>query len=501
MINIENLPDNFESKIVDGVDSQMLSRYGILTGYINDKPVLVLPDENFTEALFFASKFGLPLYKTDKFKYEKHKTTELEQIKEESKNIKLEANSDFVDEDFNLKDFLKHSNDILSDEESAPIIKFVNSLFYQAIKNRASDIHIEAKEFGGLIRFRIDGALQEYLTIDKNLVSPIINRLKVISHLDIAEKRIAQDGRTQVLIAGKTLDIRVSILPTYYGERIVMRILSHASETPSLNQLGFNENVIKSLAKLLAYSYGIILVTGPTGSGKSTTLHACLKEIADPNKNLMSIEDPVEYKSDYVNQIQVNEKVGLTFASGLRSILRQDPDIVMVGEIRDPETAKIAVQAALTGHLTLSTLHTNDSISAIARLIDMGVENYLLLSTILGVLAQRLVRVLCDDCKTQSIITPEAAEVLGLKANTVVYNACGCDSCGQTGYVGRTVISEFFVLDGEIRNFIKNNSSTHQIKEFMKNRQMKTLLDDINELVMSGKTSTNEAIRVGVMEI
>lgn len=501
MINIQNLPDGFEPKTVEDIDSHTLSRYGILTGYVNSAPVLVLPEENFTEALFFASKLGLPIYKTDKSKYEKYKTAELEQIKEESQNIKLTDSSDFIEEDFNLKDFLKHSNDILSDEESAPIIKFVNSLFYQAIKNRASDIHIEAKEFGGLIRFRIDGALQEYLTIDKNLISPIINRLKVISHLDIAEKRVAQDGRTHVLIAGKTLDIRVSILPTYYGERIVMRILSHASETPSLNQLGFNDEVIKNLSKLLSFSYGIILVTGPTGSGKSTTLHACLKEIADPNKNLMSIEDPVEYKSDYVNQIQVNEKVGLTFASGLRSILRQDPDIVMVGEIRDSETAKIAVQAALTGHLTLSTLHTNDSISAIARLIDMGVENYLLLSTILGVLAQRLVRVLCDDCKIKTTIAPESAEILGLEKNISVYSACGCNKCGQTGYVGRTVISEFFVLDSEIRNFIKNNSSTHQIKEFMKKREMKTLLDDINKLVVNGKTSVNEAIRVGVMEI
>jgi general secretion pathway protein E len=312
---------------------------------------------------------------------------------------------------------------------------------------------------------------------------------------------VPQDGRTQVLIAGKTLDIRVSIIPTYYGERVVMRLLSHASDAPSLSELGFKEEIVKDIEKLLSYSYGIILVTGPTGSGKSTTLHACMKQIADPHKNLISIEDPVEYKSERVNQIQVNDKVGLSFAIGLRSILRQDPDVVMVGEIRDAETARISTQAALTGHLTLSTLHTNDSISAIARLIDMGVENYLILSTLLGVLAQRLIRVLCPHCKEEANILPEQAELLGLAHGIKVYNGVGCDECNHTGYKGRVAICELFVIDNDIRTFIKDNGTTHQVKQFMKKRGMRMLLDDVADMVASGETSPAEAIRVGVMEI
>lgn len=404
------------------------------------------------------------------------------------------------DEELNLAEFLRNSSDILTSEESAPIIKFVNALFYQAIKKNSSDIHIEMHEFKGEVRFRIDGILVKHIELDKSILNLVISRIKVISNIDISEKRIPQDGRTQVKIAKRTLDIRVSVLPTYYGERVVMRILMDSEQIPTLQELGFDEDVVGVLNDVLKYSHGIILVTGPTGSGKSTSLHAFLQKLTSPEKNIITVEDPVEYKADNINQIQVNAKVGLTFASGLRSILRQDPDIVMVGEIRDTETASIATQAALTGHLVLSTLHTNNATSSIARLVDMKVEPFLISSSLLGVLAQRLVRVLCPKCKQEIPLDEEYAKEFGLPSNAKVCKAEGCKHCNYTGYSGRRAIGEIFILDDEVKTLLKNTTNDHQIRQLVKQKGFITLSQKLKTLVLEGETSMEEAIRVGIKD-
>ncbi|MDR1460723.1 MAG: Flp pilus assembly complex ATPase component TadA [Campylobacteraceae bacterium] len=413
------------------------------------------------------------------------------------KNAEEEAS---VDENMNLTEFLRNSGDILTSEESAPIIKFVNSLFYQAIKKRSSDIHIEMHEFKGEIRFRIDGVLTKHIELEKNILNLVISRIKVISNLDISEKRIPQDGRTQIKIAGRTLDIRVSILPVYYGERVVMRILMDSTQIPSLLELGFTDDLIDGLNDILQYSHGIILVTGPTGSGKSTTLHSFLQRLASSEKNIITIEDPVEYKTNNINQIQVNSKVGLTFAAGLRSILRQDPDIVMVGEIRDNETASIATQAALTGHLVLSTLHTNNATAAITRLVDMKIEPFLISSTLLAVLAQRLVRLLCPHCKTEDKIAEDYANQFSIEKDTVIYKANGCKKCGYTGYIGRQAVGELLVMNDEIKTILKTTTNDYQIRSFSRENGMVFLSHRLRQLLYDGKISLDEAIRIGIKD-
>ncbi|MCK4737463.1 MAG: Flp pilus assembly complex ATPase component TadA [Sulfurimonas sp.] len=402
------------------------------------------------------------------------------------------------DEDISLTDFLRTSSDILTSEESAPIIKFVNALFYQAVKKRASDIHIETQEKRGEVRFRIDGMLSKNVDLDKKIVSLIVSRIKVISNLDISEKRIPQDGRTQIKIAGNTLDIRVSILPTFYGERVVMRLLMQSSQIPQIDELGFNSELIYDVKKLLRYSHGIILVTGPTGSGKTTSLHSFLREVEAPEKNLITVEDPVEYKSDNIAQIQVNEKVGLTFASALRSILRQDPDVIMIGEIRDEETASIAVRAALTGHLVFSTLHTNSAAATISRLADMKVEPFLISSSLLGILAQKLVRVLCDECKEEDAIAENFAEDYSLPLDAKIFKAKGCKSCNYSGYIGRRPVGELLVIDDKIKDLLKTTIDEHSIKTALEAEGLKTTSLELNKMLLSGETSLDEAIRIGL---
>ena len=442
-----------------------------------------------------------PIVFLDEESYERlfNKFLELKTDKELSsidKNAEEEAGS----EDINLTEFLRNSGDILTSEESAPIIKFVNSLFYQAIKKRSSDIHIEIHEFKGEVRYRIDGILTKHIELDKSILNLVISRIKVISNLDISEKRVPQDGRTQIKIAGRVLDIRVSILPTYYGERVVMRILMDSTHIPTLEELGFEKDLIDELNSILEYSYGIILVTGPTGSGKSTTLHSFLQKLSTPQKNIITIEDPVEYKTNNINQIQVNTKVGLSFAAGLRSILRQDPDIVMVGEIRDNETASIATQAALTGHLVLSTLHTNNATSAITRLTDMKIEPFLISSTLLAVLAQRLVRLLCSDCKKEDILAEEFISHFSIPKDTIIYKACGCKKCNFTGYVGREAVGELLVINDDIRNMLKTTTNDYQIRSFVKEKGMIFLSQRLKTLLINGKISFDEAIRVGAKD-
>lgn len=410
----------------------------------------------------------------------------------------MQEDSAEEEEDISLVDFLRTSNDILTSEESAPIIKFVNALFYQAIKKRASDIHIEVQENKGEVRFRIDGMLTKNADLDKKIVNLIISRIKVISNLDISEKRIPQDGRTQVKISGEVLDVRVSVLPTFYGERVVMRILMQSSQIPQIDELGFDKSIITDVKKLLQASHGIILVTGPTGSGKTTSLHSFLREVEEPYKNLITVEDPVEYKSDKIAQIQVNEKVGLTFASALRSILRQDPDVIMIGEIRDEETADIAVRAALTGHLVFSTLHTNSAAATISRLADMGVEPFLISSSLLGILAQRLVRILCAECKEEDILAENFRKDYGLPETAKIFKAVGCRKCNYTGFSGRKSIGELLVVDDDIRNLLKETTDEHSIRNSLIAKGFHTLSDQLRELLLAGETSLDEAVRIGL---
>ncbi|MEA1916271.1 MAG: GspE/PulE family protein [Campylobacterota bacterium] len=398
--------------------------------------------------------------------------------------------------------FLQNEEDLLTSEDSAPIIKLVNMLFVQAVTQRATDVHIETYELQGIIKFRVDGVLKEITVVKKGIISSIINRLKVMSDLDISESRIPQDGRTKISVAKKQIDIRVSILPTFYGEKVVMRLLMKADAIPTLDELGFSSEVTKQLYSLLNYSYGMILITGPTGSGKSTTLHSFLKQIDHSKKNIITVENPVEYNSFGINQVQVNEKAGLTFASALKSILRQDPDVILVGEIRDLETTQIAVQASMTGHLLLSTLHTNNAAGAIPRLVDIGIDSFLLSGTVIGVMAQRLVRILCDDCKKEYTITQHDSEYFEIPAGTKIFDSCGCEKCNNSGYKSRKAIGEIITVDKDISELIKSNPDEFTIKKHLKNKEgFVSLFDRLKDMIINGDTSLEEAIRIGVKEL
>jgi general secretion pathway protein E len=443
---------------------------------------------------------SLALLDIDSYERLYHRYLELKTDKEFSVGLKSQ-DKEFIEDDEDIKEFLRTSSDILTSEESAPIIKFVNSLFYQAVKRGASDIHIETHENRGIVRFRIDGVMNKHIDLEAKVISLVISRIKIISNLDIAEKRIPQDGRTQIKIAGRNLDVRVSTLPTYNGERAVLRILMESSKIPTLEELGFSSSLTDQFKALLLHTHGMILVTGSTGSGKSTTLHAFLQTIASPEKNIITVEDPVEYISESINQIQVNTKAGLTFASGLRSILRQDPDVIMVGEIRDQETAKIAIQAALTGHLLLSTLHTNTTTATITRLIDMGIEDYLISSCLLGVLSQRLVRKLCPHCKEQEKINTLTCKELSLNENLMYYKSKGCATCNFTGYLGRQAVGELFILDEQAKVLITQGASDFELRKMLQQKKQKLLSTSLKELLEDGITSLFEVIRVGIKEI
>ena len=505
MKTIDNInPKSFE---IENFDIEKGIKYSLLPGIVNNEKYFFTTKENLNDALNFYSKLSIPIEVavTDKDSYERLLNQYLE-VKTQ-KDLQ-ESSLEEIEEEISLDDFLKTGLDILNSENSAPVIKFVNSMFYQAVKKHASDIHIETHENSGLIRFRIDGVLITQTKMPKHITNLIINRIKVISNLDISEKRIPQDGRTQIKIAKKTTDIRVSIIPTYYGEKAVLRLLMQSEDIPSLKELGFNEDITKGFKELLEHSYGMILVTGPTGSGKSTTLHSFLQTIASPEKNIITVEDPVEYKADNINQIQVNPKVGLTFANALRSILRQDPDIIMVGEIRDKETATIAIQAALTGHLMLSTLHTNNAPATITRLMDMGIEPFLISSSLIGVLSQRLVRILCE-CKEEDNSKESFEEIekiiakfpnLGKYKIEKLYKAKGCPKCNFTGYKKRRAVGELFIMNDDTKELIAKGTNDTELKNEMIKHGMKTLKENIFELLIRGETSLNEAIRTGLKD-
>jgi type IV pilus assembly protein PilB len=384
--------------------------------------------------------------------------------------------------------------------EEAPIIKLVNLIIMQAINDNASDIHMEPEEEFLKVRFRIDGILHETSVIPKHLQAAVLSRIKIMSDLDIATKRIPQDGRFRLNLDNKTIDLRISTLPTMHGENVVMRILDTSSVMLGLEQVGFNEANFKAFRELIERPHGIILVTGPTGSGKTTTLYSALNIINKPDINIITVEDPVEYQMKGIRQSQMNVKAGLTFASGLRSILRQDPDVIMVGEIRDLETAEIAVQSALTGHLVLSTLHTNDAPSSLTRLTDMGVEPFLITSSVIAIIAQRLVRKVCEQCKEAYVPSPELIKSLGVpvqqKAEIKFYRGRGCKACKNSGYKGRLGIFEMLIPTDPIRDLILAKSSSSTIKKAAQTLGMKTLRDDGVEKILKGITTVEEVVRV-----
>ncbi len=431
---------------------------------------------------------------------------------------------DNMEEDLlDLMQNLQKTEDLLESENDAPIIRMINAFFTQSVKEDASDIHLDPYENTSVIRFRKDGCLFKITELNSRLHAALVSRIKIMANLDIAEKRLPQDGRISLRVAGKEIDLRVSTIPTAHGERIVMRLLDKNKERLQLESLGMQQDLLTKVDEIIARPNGIFLVTGPTGSGKSTTLYASLARIDNTSLNIMTVEDPVEYDIDGISQTQVNGKIDMTFARALRAILRQDPDVVMIGEIRDLETAQIAVQASLTGHLVLATLHTNSAVATVTRLIDMGVEPFLLSSSIIGILAQRLMRLLCNECKEPTELDDEVKKSLGLSAKAVeevseeqsnkpkktakskkgkeaevlIYKPVGCPKCSGTGYKGRSCINELLFVDTNVQKLIHDRASEAEIKKYAQQHlKMRTLRDDAIRLLLEGKTSMQEVISI-----
>jgi general secretion pathway protein E len=393
------------------------------------------------------------------------------------------------------------AEDLLNIASKAPVIKLVNKIFFQAVHSRASDIHIEPYENEARIRFRVDGVLHDILTLPKQQIAALVSRLKIMANLNIAERRLPQDGQSRIKIGENVVDIRVSVIPTSGGERVVLRLLDKGSGELGLNEIGFCPEVLDNFRNQIRLSHGIILLTGPTGSGKTTTLYAAMSELNSEERNILTVEDPIEYQLPGVGQMQIKPKIKLTFANCLRHILRQDPDVIMIGEIRDVETAEIAIQASLTGHLVLSTLHTNDSASAVTRLIDMGIEPYLISSSVIAVMAQRLLRVICPECKNPH--TPDEQEISLWPENEKnsaisgqLYKGPGCENCLDTGYLGRTGICELLAIDEDIKELITKKCGSHIIKEAAIEKGMSTLREDGLRKALAGETTLEEVCRV-----
>jgi type IV pilus assembly protein PilB len=387
--------------------------------------------------------------------------------------------------------------------EETPAIKLVDNIIKKAITENASDVHIEAEEDILRIRFRIDGILHEILTLNKLLYAPILSRIKIISNLNIAEKRLPQDGRFKVSLKGREVDFRVSTLPTIFGEKVVLRVLDKSQDLLDLNKLGIDDYNFETYKSIIDKPTGIILISGPTGSGKTTTLYATLNYLNSIEKNIITVEDPVEYKFKLINQVQIEEKIGLTFAGALRSILRQDPDIVMIGEIRDKETAEIAIQASLTGHLVLSTIHTNDAVSSVTRLVDMGIEPFLVSASVVGVVSQRLVRRICDNCKESFIFDKDFLKEIELETeedSIELYWGKGCEVCDGTGYRGRVALYEILKITRELKDVISRNETAATIKKIAISQGFKPMYNSGMELVKKGITTVEEVMRVTIIE-
>lgn len=506
---IEDLkPNEVDAACVMGLTIQFCRENKVLPILLKDAYVRVAITDPFNYAsidalkLFFGREVEIVLAL-------EHKLMDaINRVFERSENL-VKGLEDEGEDEFDLN--INETVDLLeAGDDEAPVIRFVNGLLFRSIKEKASDIHIEPFEKSTTVRFRIDGILYDVYQVPKSLHAAISSRIKVMAELNIAEKRIPQDGRVKVKIAGREIDIRISVVPVNFGERIVMRLLDKSSVVLELPSLGFADKDIKRIHELTDRKYGIFLVTGPTGSGKSTTLSACLKNIATPERNVITVEDPVEYQLQGVGQIAVNPKVGLTFAAGLRSILRQDPDVVMVGEIRDKETAEIAINASLTGHLVLSTIHTNDAPGAITRLADMGIEPFLISSSIVGVLAQRLIRTLCKTCAEEfepkdsdlqiGEINRAYLEQRYRRKNFVLRRAKGCNECRFTGYKGRAAIYELMVITDEIRALILGNEDANNIRKMAVKQGMLSLRDSALDKLVAGITSIDEVLRLTQLE-
>jgi len=486
--------------VINGLSSRFIIENRLIPfEYKNNvlKIIMANPDDtDATDAIKVALSVDIAVYSADS------------QIIEEyiSKFYGQEAqNINRIIEDIGVRDveFLKdeeedigHLKDLASE---APIIKLVNMLITRAVENRASDIHIEPFEDELRVRYRIDGILHDIESIPKKLQPAIVSRVKIMAKLNIAERRLPQDGRIRLRVGDSEIDLRVSTIPVLYGESVVMRILRKEGIVIDLELLGFSREILSNFITLIQKPNGIILVTGPTGSGKTTTLYGALDKINSPDKKIITVEDPVEYQLKGINQIHVKPQIGLNFANTLRHIVRQDPDIIMIGEIRDLETAEIAIQSALTGHLVFSTLHTNDAPSSITRLLDMGVESFLLSSTIRGILAQRLVRVICPICKvsdTNSSKNIEELSTFGINTEITTYSGKGCEKCTHTGYFGRSGIFELLIIDEDIRRLILKNADSNLIRETARSKGMRTLLEDGIEKVKAGITTFSEVLRV-----
>ncbi len=483
--------------VLNGISSRFIRENRIIPLEFKNnilKVVMANPEDTATiDALRVATSADIIIYTCDDKVLEEYISRFYEQ---ETQNINR------IIEDIGGIEFLKeeeedigHLKDLASE---APIIRLVNMIITRAIESRASDIHIEPFEDELKVRYRIDGVLHDIESTPKRLQPAIVSRIKIMAKLNIAERRLPQDGRIRLKVGEKEIDLRVSTIPVLYGESVVMRILHKEGIVIDLNLLGFEPRILNIFNQLIKKPNGIILVTGPTGSGKTTTLYGALDKINSPDKKIITVEDPVEYQLKGVNQIQVKPQIGLNFANTLRHIVRQDPDIIMIGEIRDLETAEIAIQSALTGHLVFSTLHTNDAPSAITRLLDMGVESFLLSSTIRGILAQRLVRVICPSCKEidSSSADKEELEIFGIDKDVLLYRGRGCERCANTGYYGRTGIFELLVVDDNIRKLILKSADSNQIREVARKNGMKTLLEDGAEKIRGGITTLSEVLRV-----
>ncbi len=496
---LENIPQEFNPDDFSQVSAAFMEEHAMLPLRITDSQVSVILNDPFDHQVLDTLKKLYPERNISIFLSRKDKIKEwvsayfLNEQKDgsgdDSKSFISCTSQDFED--------LEHLRDLASE---APVIKKVNQILTSAVEAGASDIHMEPFEDRFLVRFRRDGLLQEHLALPPNLQQAVNTRLKIMSRLDISERRVPQDGRIKTKIAGKNIDIRVSSLPTVYGESMVMRILDRNSTSFSLESLGFPSRELKLFEKMIHSPYGIILVTGPTGSGKTTTLYSALNQINSIDRKIVTIEDPVEYELDGINQIQVNPRSGLTFAGGLRSIVRQDPDVILIGEIRDKETADIAIQSALTGHLVFSTLHTNDASGAITRLMEIGVEDYLVSSSIIGIMAQRLVRILCPHCKKAFEPGENTLKRYGLekylKDSSVLYQPTGCIKCVNSGYRDRTAIFELLVITDDIRELILRNKSAITIRDMGLEQGMTLLREDGWSKAAQGITSIEEVIRV-----
>lgn len=474
-------------------------RHGVLVAEASDDHLLVMMRPGVSPIVLAEVRryLGKPVrFKTltvDEF------DNRLQKAYEQHSDAAMQMMGDLDDEAdlFAIAEALPEPEDLLESEDDAPIIRLINALLTQAIKEDASDIHIEPYETKLVVRFRVDGLLREVLTPRRVLAPLLVSRIKVMAKLDIAEKRLPQDGRISLRVAGRAVDVRVSTIPTGQGERVVLRLLDKQAGRLDLGHLGMAPDTHNSMARVIRKPHGIILVTGPTGSGKTTTLYAVLSQLNDNKRNIMTVEDPVEYDLDGVAQTNVNMKVEMSFARGLRAILRQDPDVVMVGEIRDLETAEIAIQASLTGHLVFSTLHTNSAVGAVTRLRDMGVEPFLLSSTLQGVLAQRLVRLLCTECKQPYQANPIDCERFKLDPSKppTFYKAEGCKHCNFQGYRGRTGIYELVEVDDNLRAMIHDGSGEHEIEQYVRDISPNIRQDGLRR-VLAGDTTVEELLRV-----